>query len=144
MLRANSSNVILPTFVHVLHNICFAICGKCFRNLSCPVSYTALLIPDGLAVNNVFWQVELINHAQGNGPAAWLAVVHFPFDEESLHSILDLMAINPSTLEIGVSSMSRKKMSHPQVRDRYSCDSSYVMILGCIKSARIHCRKHDT
>mmetsp|Transcript_76284 Transcript_76284/g.120466 ORF Transcript_76284/g.120466 Transcript_76284/m.120466 type:complete len:499 (-) Transcript_76284:183-1679(-) len=41
-----------------------------------------------LAVNNVFWQVELINHAQGNGPAAWLAVVHFPFDEESLHSIL--------------------------------------------------------
>ena len=76
-------------YVQNIYELRISVANDC-ENSSALCSTGLLMIPDdGLAVDNVLWQVELINHAQGNGPTAWLAVVHFPFDEESLHSILD-------------------------------------------------------
>ena len=76
-------------YVQNIYELRIFVANDC-ENSAALCSTGLLMIPDdGLAVDNVLWQVELINHAQGNGPTAWLAVVHFPFDEESLHSILD-------------------------------------------------------
>jgi len=42
----------------------------------------------GLAIDNVLWQVKLVNHAQGNRSTTRLAVVHLPLDQVCLNAVL--------------------------------------------------------
>ena len=42
----------------------------------------------GLAIDNILWQVELVNHAQGNRSTTRLAVVHLPLDQVCLNAVL--------------------------------------------------------
>jgi len=118
-------------YVQNIYELRIFVANDC-ENSAALCSTGLLMIPDdGLAVDNVLWQVELINHAQGNGPTAWLAVVHFPFDEESLHSILDswsdrLVAVTRSTLEIVVSPVF---LAYQEQTSHHNSESLHVRLI---------------